>query len=438
MSLLAFDLSGAKNFWDESQWNAWEEKAQKARETLLGRTGKGAEFLGWLDLPVEMQKEVARIEEVAGRLRERCHTFITIGIGGSYLGTRAAAEALGTPKAKLEYAGHHLSATELARLMKRLNPRETGLIVISKSGTTTEPAVAFRVLKRWLEDAVGKTEAARRIIAVTDAKRGALRRIADREGYAVFEIPDSVGGRFSVLSAVGLVPLAAAGVDIQGMLQGAQQAREIFLNEPFSKNPALQYAAARNALYQKGKSMEIVAVWQPALHFVAEWWKQLFGESEGKEEKGLYPASVDFTTDLHSLGQYLQEGRRIFLETFLWVEKEIEDLQLPAEQEDDDGLNDLAGRPVSWINTQAMKGTAQAHQEGGVPVLRVILPRLDALVLGGLFYFWEAACGVSGYLLDVNPFNQPGVEAYKRNMFALLGKKGFESLAAELRKKGVF
>jgi glucose-6-phosphate isomerase len=321
--------------------------------------------------------------------------------------------------------------------MKSLNPKKTGLVVISKSGTTTEPAVAFRILRAWLEKGSGKASASKRIVAVTDKSRGALKGMADAEGWPTFVIPDDVGGRFSVLTPVGLIPLAIAGVDVAALLKGAQDAAKMASKRDFDVNLSVRYAAIRTALYRKHKSVEVMANYRPELHFVAEWWKQLYGESEGKEGKGLFPASIDLTSDLHSMGQYMQEGQRIMMETVLWVKNETADLQVPKDAKDLDGLNFLSGKKLAWVNEQAMRGTAVAHADGGVPVLRLNLEKLDAYHLGYLFYFYELACGVSGYMLGVNPFDQPGVEAYKKNMFALLGKKGYEKLAAELKAKGV-
>jgi len=321
--------------------------------------------------------------------------------------------------------------------MKGLNPKKTGLGVISKSGTTTEPAVAFRILKTWVEKAVGKKKAKGRIVAVTDASKGALKGLADADGYKTFVIPDDVGGRYSVLTPVGLLPIAAAGFDIAKLLKGAQAAAKDCRLPEISRNISARYAAARYLLYQKGKTTEVLANFRPELHYVSEWWKQLYGESEGKEGKGLFPASVDLTTDLHSMGQYLQEGRRNLMETMLWVAKEEKDIAIPKDKDDREGLNFLAGKKLSWVNEQAMKGTAVAHRDGGLPVIRLTLDGISEYSLGYLYQFFEMACGISGTLLGINPFDQPGVEAYKKNMFALLGKKGFETLAAELKAKGV-
>ncbi len=437
MPALTLDISSLKSFVTDQELQALEPEALKALDTLVNKTGRGNDFLGWLNLPFAAQKQVPAILKAAKKLTEKCEDVVCIGIGGSYLGTRAALEALGSPKCRVHYAGHHLSSTSMSALMDNLNPKKTGLIVISKSGTTTEPAVAFRILKAWLIKSIGAKKAGKRIVAVTDQAKGALKGMADAEGWPTFVIPDDVGGRFSVLTPVGLLPLAAAGVDIKSLLKGAGDAAKACALRDAAVNPAIRYALLRNALYRKGKSVEVLADYRPELHFVAEWWKQLYGESEGKEGKGLFPASVDLTSDLHSMGQYLQEGKRVMMETVLWIKKEAVDLKVPKDAADKDGLNFLAGKPLAWVNEQAMRATSVAHADGGVPVLKLMVEKLDAYHLGYLFFFFEVACGVSGYMLGVNPFDQPGVEAYKKNMFALLGKKGYEALTAELKAKGV-
>jgi len=437
MPALVIDASALKPFISDAELNPVAQMGLGALETLLSKSGRGNDFLGWITLPYDVQKQVPALLKVARALQKSCTDMVCVGIGGSYLGTRAALEALGSPKCRIHFAGHHLSPTALSALMKSLNPKKTGLVVISKSGTTTEPAVAFRILRSWLEQGSGKASAGRRIVAITDKSRGALKIVADAEGWPTFVIPDDVGGRFSVLTPVGLLPLAVAGVDIKALLKGAQDAAQMGKNPNLSSNLCVQYATLRTALHLKGKSIEVLANYRPELHFVSEWWKQLYGESEGKEGKGLFPASVDLTSDLHSMGQFMQEGPRMMMETVLWVMSEKTDIKLPKDSRDLDGLNFLAGRNLSWINEAAMRATCVAHADGGVPVLKLILARLDAFHLGYLFYFFEIACGVSGYLLGVNPFDQPGVEAYKKNMFALLGKKGYEKLAAELKAKGV-
>ncbi len=434
---VALDLKYIEELVSPAELDAAARAAEAAAQSLLARSGLGSDFLGWVHLPKEAAKLAPAVTKAA-RTFSPCTDVVCVGIGGSYLGARAAIDSLGGGlKVRVHYAGHHLSPTAFSRLLKSLSPKKTGIVVISKSGTTTEPAVAFRILKNWLVKGAGPKAAQKRIVAVTDAKKGALRGMATKEKWATFVIPDDVGGRFSVLTPVGLLPIAVSGLDITRLLKGAQDAAVACHSKPFSENPAMRYAAARNLLYRKGKTIEVMANFRPELHFVAEWWKQLYGESEGKDGKGIFPAAVDLTTDLHSMGQYLQEGRRCILETMLWVREEAADLPVPRDPKDLEGLNFLAGKKLSWVNEQAMRGTAVAHRDGGVPVMRIVLDRLDEYTLGYLFYFFEFACGVSGYLLGVNPFDQPGVEAYKKNMFALLGKKGFEGLAAKLKAKGV-
>ena len=437
MAPLSMDLTYVKPFVSEADLKKLAPSALKALDTLLSKSGRGNDFLGWISLPSDVKSQLPAVKAVAKKLQASCTDLVCIGIGGSYLGTRAALEALGSPKVRVHFAGHHLSSTGMTALMKSLDPKKTGLVVISKSGTTTEPAVAFRILRAWLEKGSGKASASKRIVAVTDKSRGALKGMADAEGWPTFVIPDDVGGRFSVLTPVGLIPLAIAGVDVEALLKGAQDAAKMASKRDFNANLSVRYAAIRTALYRKHKNVEVMANYRPELHFVAEWWKQLYGESEGKEGKGFFPASIDLTSDLHSMGQYMQEGQRIMMETVLWVKTETSDLQVPKDAKDLDGLNFLSGKKLAWVNEQAMRGTAVAHADGGVPVLRLNLEKLDAYHLGYLFYFYELACGVSGYMLGVNPFDQPGVEAYKKNMFALLGKKGYEKLAAELKAKGV-
>ncbi len=432
---LSLDLSYISDAVSEQEISSLSPQLERALKSLLDKTGRGADFLGWIGLPFTAAKQLQALRKAAGAF-DKCRDVVCVGIGGSYLGTRATLEALGGAP-KIHFAGHHLSPTAFQDLLSELKPKKTGICVISKSGTTTEPAVAFRILKSWLEKGVGKKKARKRIVAVTDQAKGALKGMADAEGYKTFVIPDDVGGRYSVLTPVGLLPIAIAGFDIGKLLKGAQDAAQDMKSGDFSVNLSAHYAAARFLLYQKGKTIEVLANFKPELHYVGEWWKQLYGESEGKEGKGLFPASVDLTTDLHSMGQYLQEGRRTLLETILWVRKEDKEVLIPRDPEDREGLNFLAGKRLSWVNEQAMRGTAVAHRDGGLPVIRLTLDKISEYSLGYLYYFFEMACGISGTLLGINPFDQPGVEAYKKNMFALLGKKGYEDLAAQLRTKGV-
>ena len=434
-SPLSLDLSYISDLVSESDIAFLAPPVENALKSLLEGTGRGSDYRGWIELPFTAQKQLADLKKAAKQFAS-CEFVVSVGIGGSYLGIKATIEALGGSD-KIHYAGNHLSPTYLQKLMKQLNPKKTGIVVISKSGTTTEPAVAFRVLKTWVEKAVGKKKAKGRIVAVTDQSKGALKGMADAEGYKTFVIPDDVGGRYSVLTPVGLLPIAVAGFDIAKLLKGAQDAAKEMKSPNLTTNLSARYAAARYLLSQKGKVTEVLANFRPELHYVSEWWKQLYGESEGKEGKGLFPASVDLTTDLHSMGQYLQEGQRNLLETMLWVKDEEKDIAIPKDKDDREGLNFLAGKKLSWVNEQAMKATAVAHRDGGLPVIRLTLDELSEYSLGYLYYFFEMACGISGTLLGINPFDQPGVEAYKKNMFALLGKKGFEELAKELKAKGV-
>ncbi len=405
-------------------------------KVLLDRSGAGNDFLGWLDLPEHKDSAcVRKINEVAQKLRERIDILVVTGIGGSYLGTRAVVEALQSPFAALRqgespevvYAGHHLDGHYLSELLRLLDGKDYAVVVISKSGTTTEPAIAFRLLRNHLEQKYGAAEARERIIAITDASKGALRTAVNNQGYESFYIPGNVGGRYSVLTPVGLLPIAIAGYDIKALLEGAAAMRKQLLEKAndLYNNPALLYVAVRNILYRQGKRIEVMVNYQPDLYYFTEWWKQLFGESEGKEEKGIFPAGVSFTTDLHSLGQYLQEGHRLFFETVLHVQKPKSNLTIPYDEEDLDGLNYLKGKTLHFVNQKAEEGTALAHRDGGVPVMQFQIPEVNAHYLGQLIYMFEFACGVSAYLLGVNPFDQPGVEMYKKNMFRLLGKPGF-------------
>lgn len=441
MNSIKFDCSKIHSFVDQNELSALYPQAREALKSLKDGTGKGNDFLGWLDLPVNVTKEeLADIEKTAADLRARTQIVVVIGIGGSYLGARAVIEALansfhnyGQADMKVIFAGHNIGEDYYYELIEYLQDKEFGICVISKSGTTTEPAIAFRLLKEMLEEKVGKEEAGKRIIAITDASKGALRTLADQEGYKTFVIPDDVGGRFSVLTPVGLLPIATAGFDIRALMKGATEMRQECLSG--EKNIALEYAVARTALYRKGYCVELLANFNPKLHYITEWWKQLYGESEGKENKGIFPAGVDFTTDLHSMGQYIQEGVRMLMETVISVEKSNYKVQIPLDQANLDKLNFLAGKRVDEVNKMAELGTRIAHVDGGVPNMRVSIPELSALYIGQLFYFFELACGISGSMLEVNPFDQPGVEAYKNNMFALLDKPGYEEASKAIKAK---
>lgn len=407
-----------------------QAEVEQAYKTLVNKTGEGNDFLDWIDLPVEYDKEeFDRILKAAKRIQENSDVLVVVGIGGSYLGARAVIEALQPTYEKMPlevvYSGNHMSSRETQELLDYLKDKSFSINIVSKSGTTTEPAIAFRLLRDLLISKVGEEEAAKRIYATTDRKKGALKTLADRLGYETFVVPDAVGGRYSVLTAVGLLPIAAAGFDIQKLMQGAADEREKVLVPDFEKNDAMQYAAYRNRFLREGKDMEILVAYEPKLHYFQEWWKQLFGESEGKEGKGLFPISATFTTDLHSLGQMIQEGQRNLFETVLAVRNDNLELEIPKDEENLDGLNYLLGKTLFEINEKAMLGTIEAHTKGGVPNLVVDVPKIDEYYLGQLIYFFEFACGISGYTLQVNPFNQPGVEFYKKNMFRLLEKPGY-------------
>lgn len=432
-----FDWSTAKQFVQDSELQNLEKQVALAHQMLHEGTGAGNDFLGWIDLPVNYDKEeFQRIKEAAERIRSNSDVLVVIGIGGSYLGARAVIEMLShnfsnllaRQKGGLEiyFAGNSISPTYHADLLELLEGKDVSINVISKSGTTTEPAIAFRIFKEWMENKYGREEAGRRIYVTTDKAKGALRKLSEEEGYETFVIPDDVGGRYSVLTAVGLLPIAAAGLDIDTLMAGAAYGREVYGKASLMDNPAYQYAAVRNALYRKGYTTELLVNYEPNLHYFSEWWKQLYGESEGKDGKGIYPASVDFTTDLHSMGQYIQEGRRMLMETVLKVENPRKDITIKSEPTNLDGLNYLADKTMDYVNKMAMQGTVLAHIDGGVPNLSVAISELSEFACGQLIYFFEKACGISGYLMGVNPFDQPGVEAYKKNMFALLGKPGFE------------
>ncbi len=447
MAKITFDYSKASQFITNEEINSMKASAENAKAVLVNKTGEGNDFLGWIDLPVDYDKEeFERIKKAAAKIQSDSEVLIVIGIGGSYLGARAAIDFLGhdfynnvskeirkTPE--IYYAGNNISSSYLQGLLDVVGDRDFSVNVISKSGTTTEPAIAFRVFKDKLEKKYGKKEAAKRIYATTDKEKGALKVLATAEGYETFVVPDDVGGRFSVLTAVGLLPIAVSGADIDQLMAGAASGRERALNAAYEDNDALQYAVIRNILYRQGKSVEIIANYEPGLHYVSEWWKQLYGESEGKELKGIFPAAVDLTADLHSMGQYIQDGSRLMFETVLNVENPKAEIMIEKAEEDLDGLNYLAGKNMDFVNKSAMNGTILAHTDGKVPNLMVKIPERTEFYLGELFYMFEFACGVSGYILGVNPFNQPGVESYKKNMFAFLGKPGFEDLTAELLKR---
>lgn len=443
MKTLQLDLTGMETF--AGLDTALRSEACKALDVLKSGSGEGSDFLGWLSLPEETTPAfLADIQDTAAWLREQCDYVVSIGIGGSYLGARAVIEALSDcfdvyrhplSHPVILYAGNHISEDYLHELVRFLRGKRFGIINISKSGTTTEPAIAFRLLKSLLEEQVGVEQARRLIVAVTDAKKGALRTLADQEDYKTYIIPDNVGGRFSVLTPVGLLPIAVAGFDIAALVRGACDMMPEVLHTAWSENPALRYAAARHALYRAGKKIEILGNFHPKLHYIAEWWKQLFGESEGKQHSGLFNAAVDLTTDLHSMGQWIQDGERTIFETILSVAEPDYCLSIPTDEKNLDGLNFLAGKRIDEVNKMAELGTRMAHVDGGVPNIRIVMPRLDEYHIGSLFYFFEVSVGISGYMLRVNPFNQPGVEAYKNNMFALLGKPGYEKESTEILKR---
>lgn len=444
---VTFDHSKTTPFVRADEVAMMEAQTTAAAKILTDKSGAGNDFLGWIDLPVAYDKEeFARIKEAAAKIQSDSEVLVVIGIGGSYLGARAAIEFLRhsfynvvdksvrkTPE--IYFCGNSISATYLQDLLDVIGDRDFSVNMISKSGTTTEPGIAFRIFKEKLVAKYGKEGAAKRIYATTDKAKGALKQEADAEGYAEFVVPDDVGGRFSVLTAVGLLPIAVSGADIDALMNGAAEGRKLALETPYAQNDALQYAAVRNILYRKGKSVEVLANYEPSVHYVSEWWKQLYGESEGKDQKGIFPASVDLTTDLHSMGQFIQDGARIMFETVIHVEKSRHSLTIPKEESNLDGLGYLAGNTVEFANNAAMNGTILAHTDGQVPNLMIHVPEMTEFFLGELFYFFEFACGVSGYLLGVNPFNQPGVESYKKNMFALLGKPGYEDMTDALKKR---
>ncbi|MBQ4155400.1 MAG: glucose-6-phosphate isomerase [Clostridia bacterium] len=434
----------AAPFINDDEYCAISSQVTAAHELLNSRKGPGSDFLGWVDLPVDYDKdEFARIKKAADKIKSDSDILVVIGIGGSYLGARAAIEFLkshyynnkkkDTPD--IYFAGNSISSTALAELLEICDGKDVSVNVISKSGTTTEPAIAFRVFRNYLETRYGKEEAKKRIYCTTDKARGTLKALADEEGYEEFVVPDDVGGRFSVLTAVGLLPIAVAGCDIDKLMEGAAKAREEYSVNDLSKNDCYKYAAARNILLRKGKQIEMLVAYEPRFTMMAEWYKQLFGESEGKDNKGIFPASAVFSTDLHSLGQYVQDGQRMLFETVVSIKESEKEIYIEKEENDGDGLNFLAGKPMSFVNEKAFQGTILAHTDGNVPNLVIELPKADEETLGYLIYFFEKACAISGYMLAVNPFNQPGVESYKKNMFALLGKPGYEGEKAALEAR---
>ena len=433
MKAITIDQTYVEKFVQQSELDALQPALQKAQQDLIQKTGKGNDFLGWVSLPDEIDDAfLTDIEETAKHLREKAKLFVVVGIGGSYLGARAVIEALQNQFAALDterkdpfviYAGHQLSEDYMHELLAILDKTDYAMTVISKSGTTTEPAVAFRILKNHIEKKYGKEEAKSRIVAITDKERGALKTLANKEGYKTYIVPDDVGGRYSVLTPVGLLPIAVAGFDIRNLVKGAQDMKAIVTSEnTLLANPAMHYAALRNVLYQHGKKVEIMVNYDPRLYFLTEWWKQLYGESEGKEGKGIFPAGVNNTSDLHSMGQYIQEGERMLFETVLSVESNRETIEIPSDSENLDGMNFVAGKRMGYVNSMAQLGTILAHIDGGVASIKISIPEISAYTIGQLIYFYEFGCGLSGYVLGVNPFDQPGVEAYKKNMFKLLGK----------------
>jgi len=446
MGKIKFDYSKAMSFFTEEEIISMQEYVDVAHNMVHNKTGLGNDFLGWVELPNNYDKEeFDRIKKSAEKIKSDSDVLLVIGIGGSYLGARAAIEMCSHSfrnnlnkedrnAPEIYFVGNNISSTYMMDLLDVIKDKDVSINVISKSGTTTEPAIAFRIFKAFLEEKYGKKQASKRIYATTDSQKGALKKLADEEGYETFVIPDDVGGRFSVLTPVGLLPIAAAGLDIDAMMNGAKEACEEYRTNDLKDNQSYQYAVVRNILNRKGKDIELLVNYEPQLHFVNEWWKQLYGESEGKNNKGIFPASVDFSTDLHSMGQYIQDGKRILFETVINVEKSRRNIEIQKEEVDLDGLNYLAGKNVDFVNQKALQGTLIAHTDGQVPNLLINIEALDEYNFGYLVYFFEKACAISGYLLGVNPFDQPGVEAYKKNMFALLGKPGFEEEKEELEK----
>lgn len=447
MEKIKFDYSKAAEFIKEYEIEGLKDIVKTTHEILHNRTGAGNEYLGWLDLPLNYDKEeFARIKVAAQKIKSDSEALVVIGIGGSYLGAKAAIDMLSHTfynelskdkrnAPQIYFIGNNISSTYIADLLEVIEGKEISVNVISKSGTTTEPAIAFRILKEYMENKYGKEQARKRIYATTDKEKGALKKLADAEGYETFVVPDDVGGRFSVLTAVGLLPIAVSGADIDSMMKGAIDAYKLYDNSNLEENDCYNYAAVRNVLYRKNKTIEIMVNYEPSLHFFTEWWKQLYGESEGKDQKGIFPAGVDFTTDLHSMGQYVQDGLRNIFETVIKVEKPRKNIVIKENEENLDGLNFVAGKDIDYVNKKALEGTMLAHNDGGVPNLLFTIPELNEYYFGNMVYFFEKACAISGYILGVNPFDQPGVEAYKENMFALLGKPGFEDLKRKLEER---
>ncbi len=442
---ISTNLKHVKNFISDEQFNSVKNKIENTFKTIYDKSGAGNDFLGWTSLPSETTKEfIQDIKSQAEALRKKSEIFVVVGIGGSYLGARAIIEALSHQfgallnkegNTQVIYAGHNMSEEYMVELLELLDKKEYSMAVISKSGTTTEPAVAFRILKNHLESKYGKEEARTRIVAITDKERGALKTLANNEGYKTYIVPDNVGGRYSVLTPVGLLPIAVAGIDIEQLVNGALAVENYCKENQNANNVVAQYAVARQALYHDGKTNEILVSYEPRLQYIAEWWKQLYGESEGKDGKGIFPASDIFTTDLHSMGQYIQDGLRNLFETIISVEKPTKEIRIPLADNDLDQLNYIAGKRLSEVNRTAETATMLAHVDGGVPNIIIQIPEISATTIGELIYFFEMGCALSGYMLEVNPFDQPGVEAYKKNMFALLGKQGFEDRAAALKER---
>lgn len=445
--MIKFDYTKAEKFLKQHEIDCLKEQVKVAHNMLHNKTGAGNDYVGWVELPLNYDKEeFSRIKEAAKKIQSNSDVLLVVGIGGSYLGAKAAIDLLShtfynnlakdkrkTPE--IYFVGNNISSTYLCDLLEVIEGKEISLNVISKSGTTTEPAIAFRILKEYMEKKYGKEEAKNRIYATTDKQRGALKSLATSEGYETFVVPDDIGGRYSVLTAVGLLPIAVSGANLDELMRGAKDAYDLYNNENLDENDCYCYAAARNALYRKNKTTEIMVNYEPALHYFTEWWKQLYGESEGKDGKGIFPAGVDFSADLHSMGQYIQDGLRNIFETVIKVEKPRKNITIKENKDNLDGLNFLAGKDLDFVNKKAMEGTLLAHTDGNVPNLVITVSALDEYTLGNMIYFFEKACGISGYLLGVNPFNQPGVEAYKKNMFALLGKPGYEAQREELEKR---